>query len=140
MQKRVILMVVLLSVSLCISAEGLTYLSTSDFKEKVCYYDLQTQPTWEYRGVRPCLIDFSTSWCVWCKKLHPVLEELAESYKGRLDVYTLDAEREPELAMLFGVRSYPTVILCPMEGSPQIVQGFRDKSFWDEVIKEVLLK
>lgn len=140
MQKQVILMVVLLSVSLCISAEGLTYLSTSDFKEKVCYYDLQTQPKWEYRGVRPCLIDFSTSWCVWCKKLHPVLEELAESYKGRLDVYTLDAEREPELAMLFGVRSYPTVILCPMEGSPQIVQGFRDKSFWDEVIKEVLLK
>lgn len=133
-------MVVLLSLSCCIAAEGLTYLSTSDFKEKVCYYDLQTQPEWKYLGVRPCLIDFSTSWCVWCKKLHPVLEEMSELYKGRLDVYTLDAEREPELAMLFGVRSYPTVILCPLEGNPQIVQGFRDKSFWEEVINEILLK
>ena len=71
--------------------------------------------------------------------MHPVLEEIANTYQGQIYVYTLDAEREPEIAALFGVRSYPTVILCPMQGTPQIVQGFREKAFWDEVIRTVLL-
>lgn len=140
MMRRLFFVCALLVSSLCAKADGLTYLSTEDFKAKVCYYDLKEQPVWKYKGARPCLIDFSTTWCGWCKKLHPILEEVATEYKGQVDVYTLDAEREPEIAMLFGVRSYPTVVLCPMEGSPQIVQGYREKTFWDEVIKQVLLK
>lgn len=141
MQKRIIFTLLLGIVSLlAVQAETtLSYLSTAEFKTKVCYYDLQTQPTWNYLGDKPCLIDFSTSWCGWCKKLHPVLEEVANTYKGQIYVYTLDAEREPEIAALFGVRSYPTVILCPMQGTPQIVQGFREKAFWDDVIRTVLL-
>lgn len=141
MHKRIILTLLLGIISLLVvqAETTLSYLSTADFKTKVCYYDLQTQPTWNYLGDKPCLIDFSTSWCGWCKKLHPVLEEIANTYQGQIYVYTLDAEREPEIAALFGVRSYPTVILCPMQGTPQIVQGFREKAFWDEVIRTVLL-
>lgn len=125
--------------SLAAGAEGLTYLSTADFKQKVCYYDLQEQPVWKFLGDKPCLIDFSTSWCGWCKRLHPILEQIAEEYKGQIDVYTLDAEKEREVAALFGVRSYPTVVLCPMQGSPRIVQGYHECDYWEEAIKQVLL-
>ncbi len=65
-----------------------------------------------------------------------ILEEVAELYAGKIYVYTLDAEKEPELAALFGVRSYPTVIFCPMEGAPRIAQGYRELDFWKEGIKQ----
>jgi hypothetical protein len=50
-------------------------------------------------------------------------------------VYTLDAEKEPEIAALFGVRSYPTVIFCPMEGGPRVAQGYRELDYWKEAIQ-----
>jgi thioredoxin-related protein len=52
-------------------------------------------------------------------------------------VYTLDAEKEPELAALFGVTGYPTVVFCPMEGSPQSISGYRPLEFWQEVIRYI---
>lgn len=131
---------VLTSAIVCAEGQGLTYLSTADFKSKVCYYSLDEQPVWKYIGDKPCLIDFSTSWCGWCKKLHPILSEIAELYKGQIYVYTLDAEKEREVAALFGVRSYPTVVLCPMDGAPQIAQGYHEKDYWVEAINTLLLK
>lgn len=135
--KKILFSLILMTFSLALSAEGLTYLSTADFKQKVCYYDLSTQSTWKYIGDKPCLIDFYTSWCKWCDELHPILEQIAKQYDGQIYVYTLDAEKEPELAALFGVRSYPTVILCPMTDSPQMVTGYNPIEFWQEAIKIV---
>jgi thiol-disulfide isomerase/thioredoxin len=139
MQKRIFFTILMAIFALSTYAEGLTYLSTEDFKKKVCYYDLSTgqSPTWLYLGDKPCLIDFYTSWCKWCDELHPILEQIAEQYNGQLYVYTLDAEKEPELAALFRVRSYPTVILCPMQGSPQGVSGYYPIEVWHEAIQEV---
>jgi thioredoxin-like negative regulator of GroEL len=137
MKKSTLLLIAVVFCALSASAKGLTYLSTADFKKKVCYYDTSSQPTWKYLGDKPCLINFSTTWCGWCKKLHPILEQVAEQYKGQIYVYTLDAEKEPELAALFGVTGYPTVVLCPMKGSPQIVSGYRELNFWQEAIKQI---
>lgn len=141
MHKKLFFPLVMALFSMTMMAEGVMYLNTEDFKKKVCFYDLKSgvQPSWKYIGKRPCMIDFSTTWCGWCKKLHPILEEVAKQYAGQIDVYTVDAEKEPEVAGLFGVRSYPTVVLCPMEGTPQIVSGYHEKPYWDQVIKEALL-
>ena len=102
MQKRFFFTLLFAIISLASMAE-LTYLSTADFKRRVCFYDLSSgqQPEWKYLGDRPCLIDFSTTWCGWCTKLHPILEQVAEQYDGKLYVYTLDAEKEPEIAALW---------------------------------------
>ena len=90
MQKRLFFIALLAIIAISSMAEGLTYLSTSDFKAKVCYYDLASgqQPQWKYIGNKPCLIDFSTTWCGWCKKLHPILEQVAKQYEGKIYVYT----------------------------------------------------
>ena len=60
MQKRLFFTILLAIFALTMSAEGLTYLSTEDFKKKVCYYDLKSgqQPQWKYIGDKPCLIDY----------------------------------------------------------------------------------
>jgi thiol-disulfide isomerase/thioredoxin len=139
MQKRLFLIILMVIFSLASMADGLTYLSTEDFKKKVCYYDLTSgqQPQWKYIGDKPCLIDFYTSWCKWCDELHPILEQVSKQYDGKIYVYTLNAEKEPELAALFGVRSYPTVVFCPMEDRPQAISGYRPIEFWQEVIRYI---
>ena len=98
MQKRLFFTTMMVFFALSSMAEGLTYLSTVDFKKKVCYYDLSSgqQPQWKYIGDKPCLIDFSTTWCGWCKKLHPILEQVAKQYEGKVYVYTLDADHTNE--------------------------------------------
>ena len=138
MKKRVFFTILMVFFAATSMAKGLTYLSTEDFKKKVCYYDTSSQPTWKYLGDKPCIIDFSTSWCGWCKKLHPILEQVAKQYREEIYVYTLDAEKEPEVAALFGVRSYPTVVICPMEGGPRIAKGYHELDYWQEAIKQVL--
>jgi thioredoxin len=98
------------------------YMTTSDFQTKV--FDYKSDPTvWKYRGTRPCVIDFYTTWCGPCKALAPVIESLAQEYDGIVDFYKIDTEKEPELAALFGIRSIPTLLFVPTDGLPQIAQG-----------------
>ena len=74
-----------------------------------------------------------------CRKLAPILEEIAGEYAGKIDVYKIDVDKEPELAAAFGVQSIPTLLFCPMKNQPQIAAGFMDKATLQKAIKEVLL-
>ena len=59
----------------------------------------------------PVLVDFSATWCGPCKLLHPVIEELAAEYDGRVKIGELDVEQAQKVAMRYGVMGVPTVIL-----------------------------
>jgi len=58
----------------------------------------------------PVLVDFSAEWCGPCKKLAPIVQDLAREYQGRLKVGHLDIEASPATAAQFGVMSVPTLI------------------------------
>ncbi len=60
---------------------------------------------------QPVLVDFWADWCAPCKQLMPVLEKLAEEYKGAFLLAKVNCDQEQELAAQIGVRSLPTVIL-----------------------------
>lgn len=114
------------------------YLTKSEFLAKV--YNYEKNPTeWKYEGDKPCLIDFYASWCGPCKRLAPVLEELAQQYEGEIYIYKINTETERELAAAFGIRSIPTLLFCPMKSRPQIAQGALPKDVLQKVIDEVLL-
>lgn len=121
------------------SQQGTCHLTKAQFFEKV--YNYEKNPSeWVYEGDKPCLIDFYASWCGPCKRLAPILEELAAQYAGKIYIYKINTEEERELAAAFGVQSIPTLLFCPMGGRPQIAKGALPKETLIKAIEEVLLK
>jgi thioredoxin 1 len=57
------------------------------------------------------LVDFSAAWCAPCKKLEPIVHDLAGDYDGRMKVVRVDVDQAQSVAAKFGVMSVPTVLL-----------------------------
>lgn len=103
--------------------------------------DYENSPTvWKYLGDKPAVLDFYASWCGPCQRLHPIMEELAKEYAGKVYIYKIDTEKEEELAEAFGIRSIPTLLFIPMEGDPQMAQGALPVETFRQVINKLLLK
>ncbi len=80
----------------------------SQFSFDVSLQDFQTQVLEAAMQV-PVVVDFWAPWCEPCKVLKPLLEKLAEEYKGRFLLAKVNSDENPELAQHFGVRSIPSV-------------------------------
>ena len=57
------------------------------------------------------LIDFNAPWCAPCRAQKPILDQLAEKYKGRVTVAELDIDENRKEAMELGIASIPTLIV-----------------------------
>ena len=99
-------------------------LSKSDFDEKT------------KKGVT--LADFWAPWCGPCKMAGPVIDELAEEYKGKVLVAKVNVDEEQELAEKFGVMSIPTVVLLKDGKEVDRVMGFVGKEGFEDLIKKGL--
>lgn len=116
-----------------------TALTKTDFLKQV--YDFEASPKeWKFAGDKPCLVDFYATWCGPCKMLAPVLEEIAQEYAGKINIYKIDVDKESDLAGEFGIRSVPTLLICPIGEEPTLMQGAMPKSQLKQIINEVLLK
>ncbi|MDR2627487.1 MAG: thioredoxin [Dysgonamonadaceae bacterium] len=115
------------------------YLTKADFLKKVCNYEANSKE-WKYLGDKPCVIDFYASWCGPCKMIAPFLEELAETYAGKIYIYKIDIDKEPDLAAAFGISSIPVLLFVPMKNAPQLAKGAMPKATIEQAIKDILLK
>jgi len=108
------------------------------FLKKVWDYE-KNPDTWVYKGDKPCIIDFYADWCRPCRMVAPIMDELAQEYKGKLYVYKINTQVERELAQVFQVTSIPRVLFCPMKGKPQMSVGALPKPSFVQAINEVLM-
>lgn len=121
-----------------------TYLTKADFLKKIV--DYEKNPTqWIFLGDKPCIIDFYADWCRPCRIASPILEDLAEQYKGQINVYKVNTDREKELSAAFGIQSIPAFLFCPLNGTPQMSAGIAQtaeetQAIFKKIIDEFLLK
>jgi len=112
------------------------HLTKESFKNKV--FDFETNKEWNFNGELPCIIDFYADWCGPCKTVAPILDELSNEYKGKLNVYKVNTEEQRELAAAFGIQSIPSILFIPKEGAPQMAMGALPKQTFKQAFKDVL--
>ena len=85
---------------------------------------LSTAATAENESL-PRLVDLGADKCVPCKMMAPILEELKETFEGRLDVQFIDVWKDPAPGREFGVKVIPTQIFFDEHGN----ELFRHQGF-----------
>ena len=64
----------------------------------------------EIESGKPVVIDFWAEWCIPCKKIAPIIDELAEQYEGRVKIGKYNVEESSDVATEVGIRSIPTIL------------------------------
>ena len=115
------------------------HLTKAEFLKKVADY-VENPGEWKFLGDKPAIVDFYAAWCGPCRSIAPVIDELADEYKDKVDIYKVDTEAERELAGVFGIRSIPSILFIPLNGKPQMAQGAMPKQEFVRLIDEILLQ
>ena len=77
---------------------------------------------------KPVLVDFWAPWCMPCRMIAPVVEELAEELNGQAVVGKINVDEEPELASRYNVMSIPTMLVVKEGQVVNQAVGARPKS------------
>ncbi len=75
----------------------------------------------------PVLVDFTATWCGPCKMLAPLVEELAEEWQGKVNIYKMDVDTNPRTPIKYSVMGVPSLILFKNGEITARITGFRPK-------------
>jgi thioredoxin 1 len=78
-------------------------------------------------ATQPVLVDFTADWCPPCKMLDPLVDQIADEYRGKILVGTLDADANPDVVMAYGVMGLPTLILFKDGKAVERITGYQPK-------------
>lgn len=78
---------------------------------------------WRFKGTKPAVVDFYATWCGPCRKVSPIIDELAKEYKDKVDFYKVNVDNAQELSKALGISSIPMILFVPVKGDPQAISG-----------------
>jgi len=84
------------------------------------------------------LVDFWAQWCGPCKMLAPVIDQLADTYQGKLKVFKMDVDANEETPAKYQVRGIPTVILVKNGEVVERLVGAQPKAAFEQAITKHL--
>jgi len=87
---------------------------------------------------KPVLVDCWAVWCGPCKRLTPVIEELAKDYEGKAIIGKCNVEDEEDIAEQLGVMNVPTVIVFKNGQEVARQVGLAPKAKYEEILNSLL--
>ncbi|HET8660061.1 MAG TPA: thioredoxin [Micromonosporaceae bacterium] len=87
---------------------------------------------------KPVLVDFWAEWCAPCRKVAPLLEEIADEMAGKVDIVKLNIDENPETARTYRVMSVPTLTVFKGGQPVSSVAGARPKGDLVRLIESAL--
>jgi len=139
MKKTIQLLLISLIMSAGIFAQNannvkIVELNTAAFKQKV--WNFEKNKKFTRIGNTPIILDFHATWCRPCKMLAPHLQAIQNKYKGKLIVYKIDVDKEPELARLFKIEAMPTIIFINSKTGYKSELGYKDYDEFESLVKK----
>lgn len=86
----------------------------------------------------PALVDFWAVWCGPCRALAPTIDELANDNKGKINVFKLNVDENPDIAARFGIRGIPTVLMFKNGQVAEQSVGVGSKADLQKLINKLL--
>ncbi|MDR0438232.1 MAG: thioredoxin [Bacteroidales bacterium] len=121
------------------SVKGATFISEAEFNKLVMNFEANPEE-WIFEGDLPCIVNFTAAWCGPCRRMAPILDELARDYAGKVNIYKVDTDHNKRVSAFFGIQSLPTMLFVRMEGLPALQVGGMSKEQLVNAIEGFLLK
>ena len=87
---------------------------------------------------KPVLFDFFATWCGPCRIQSPILEELGKKMGDAIEIKKVDVDQHMDLAMKYGIRVVPTLIIEKDEKVIQMMEGVTDAATLEKLLRPLV--
>ena len=86
------------------------------------------------------VVDFSATWCMPCRMMAPILEDIADKYKGKYYFYQIDVDSAEEIAQKFEVAAVPTIVVVAKGQEIGRTSGYQEFDEFEKFLLDTIKK